>query len=106
MADENSTSQKVAPVYFRTDPAQPSILDVVNALDGVCSTMDANTPNFNDHDELNRMCNLATAARILSGQLVSRWEGGKPPTRRQIEAARKASDDWRKLCETAAGGQA
>jgi hypothetical protein len=76
------------------------------ALDGVCSTMDAEQPNFNDYDQLSRFCNLATAARILAAQLNKRWEGGKPATRRQIEAARKASDDFKRLREVAAEGQA
>jgi hypothetical protein len=106
MANQDSTvtpiRPKVEPIYFETDEGQPSIYELVNGLDGVCSALDRMQPAVGDADDLQHIAQLSCAASILARQLSDRWYGSKPPSRRQIEAARKASDDFGRLREAAA----
>lgn len=92
----------VAAVYFEDRKDQPSIFDLVNALDGVCSALDAEQINFNDHDQLERISMLSTAARVLARQLNQRW-ADKPLTKKQLGAAREAQIAWAKLNQQAGG---
>ncbi len=105
-SSDNSNHPKVEAVYFETSEGQSSIFELVNGLEGVCTALDNMHPTVGDGDALEHIAQLSCAARALSSQLNRRWYGRKPPTRRQLEAVRKASSDWQRLCETAAQSQA
>lgn len=94
---ESTTDQ----AYFETVEGQPKIMDVIYGLHGVCAALDSEAINAEmDYEKRCLVSNLATAARVLSQQLYDRYTS-TPPTKRQIETASKASDDWRKITEQA-----
>jgi hypothetical protein len=96
-----AASLPVLPVYFEHPEGEPSILSLLQALEGVCSALDAEQITFDDHEQMERIGGLSTAASILARQLSGRWTS-KPLTKKQLEAARKHQADWAKLKQQAA----
>lgn len=71
--------------YFETCDGQPSILDLLIALDGAGASLasQASSVNLNDHDEIERMGDLGVAVGILAKQIRNRYYCGKPPAKRR-----------------------
>jgi hypothetical protein len=92
-AGSSRPEYKVDAVYFETRTIEPVVEHLIFALEGVCSALDAEQLSFEDEDQLNRIANLSCAARILARQLHDRMTS-KPPTRRQLDATRKAAANW------------
>jgi hypothetical protein len=75
---------KAQAVYFSCPDDEPPVSQLIFALEGVCSTLDADAQDgFNDFDHMCRIGNLATAARILASQLLNRMTAAPPPRRRR-----------------------
>jgi hypothetical protein len=60
----------------------------------VCQTMDQAQVKVSDYDDIERITGLASAAAILSHQLMMR-QTSKPATKRQLAEVRKAQEQWR-----------
>jgi hypothetical protein len=100
MANDNSTHPDPDPVpveaaYFERPQGSPPVLDLIIALDGVCSALNAEQINFEDHDQIERIGGMGTAAHILASQLWHRYYAQtKPLSKRTLEKRRRQQAEW------------
>jgi hypothetical protein len=100
MATSDNTRPHPEPIpvvaeYFERPEGSPSVLDYLIALDGVCSALNAEQINFEDHDQIERIGGMGTAAHILASQLWHRYYAQtKPLSKRTLEKRRRQQAEW------------
>ena len=58
-------------------------------------------PQVGDVEALEYIAQLTCAAQLLAQQLNRRRYGGKPPSRKQLKAARESQENWGRVTELA-----